>query len=130
MVRWTGGTARQPGSAGTAGTACAVGCSTAAGRGRLHGHLIGIGSASPSARQRKLLGMTQISLTIGVFEIEQIVQRPVQMKGQVRDLLVQAVGPVRHDSPRRLPAKSTANSLLQFGQATLAWVWPSRLMRR
>lgn len=67
MVLWMGGTARQPGSTGADGPACAEGCSSTAGRDRLHGQLIGIVSASPSARQRKLLGKTQITLAIGVF---------------------------------------------------------------
>ena len=48
----------------------------------------------------------------------------------VRNLGVQALGCVRHDSPRRPPATSTANVWSQDGQVTAARVWPSVLTRR
>ena len=68
--------------------------------------------------------------TVGVFQVEQGVQRPVQVVGEVRDLLLQAVGRVRDYSPRRLPDRSRVNSWLQAGQVTAARVWPSALTRR
>src|SRR5690606_20888482 len=66
----------------------------------------------------------------GVLEIEDVVQRPVEVVGHVRDLLVQAVGVGGHDPPRRSPATSTVNSCLHDGQVTAARVCPSELMRR
>ena len=36
----------------------------------------------------------------------------MEVVGDVRDLLVEPVGRVRHDSPRRPPARSTANRWL------------------
>src|SRR5512139_2030450 len=67
----------------------------------------------------------------GVLEVEDRVHRPVEVIGDVRDLLEQAVGRVRHDSPRRCsPATSTVKAWLQAGQVTWAWVWPSWLIRR
>lgn len=70
------------------------------------------------------------ALPVGVLELEDLVERPVQVVGDVRDLLVEAVGRVRQDPPRRSPAISTVNSCRQAGQATAAWVVPSWLMRR
>ncbi len=60
-----------------------------------------------------------------VLQIQQIVHRPVEMEGDVRDLLIDPVGRVRRYSPRRPPATSMANSCSQLGQVTAALVWPS-----
>ena len=49
-------------------------------------------------------------------ESEQLVERPVQVTSDVRDLLQQAVGRVRRGFPRRLPATSTSNSCSHNGQ--------------
>src|SRR5690242_18914111 len=67
---------------------------------------------------------------VGVFEVEDVVEGPVQVVGDVRDFLVQPVGRVRHDSPRRPPATSTTKLWPHSGQATPALVWPSLLTRR
>ena len=66
---------------------------------------------------------------VGVLQVEQGVQRPVQVVGQVRDLLLQAVSRVRGYSPRRLPDKSMVNSWWQAGHVTAACAWPSALTR-
>src|SRR5512139_3910620 len=67
----------------------------------------------------------------GVLEVEDRVHRPVEVIGDVRDLLEQAVGRVRHDSPRRCShATSPGNAWLYAGQVTDSCVWPSALMRR
>ncbi len=65
-----------------------------------------------------------------VLEVEDVGQRPVEVIGDVRGLLEQAVGRVRQDPPWPLPATSTVNSCSQSGQVTSAWVWPSWLTRR
>ena len=95
------------------------------------------GSASPRLHQRATCSPPSFdplvdpsdlpgkSLTLVMLEIEQVVERPVEMEGDVRDLLVDPVGRVRHYSPRRPPATSTANSWLQLGQVTAARVCPS-----
>ena len=67
---------------------------------------------------------------VGVFEVQQGIQRPVQVISEVRDLLAQTVGRVRDYSPRRLPDRSMVNSCVQAGQVTAARVWPSVLTRR
>ena len=66
---------------------------------------------------------------VGVFQVEQGIQRPVQVISEVRDLLLQAVSRVRGYSPRRLPDRSMVKSLPQAGQETAARVWPSALTR-
>ena len=70
------------------------------------------------------------SLPHRVLQVEDRVERPVEVVGDVRDLLPEAVGRVRQDPPGASPAMSTANSWLQEGQVTAASVWPSWLMRR
>ena len=72
-----------------------------------------------------LSDFTGKALAFPMLEVEQIVERPVEMKRDVRDLFVDPVGRVRHDSPRRPPATSTANWCSQLGQVTAALVWPS-----
>ena len=42
------------------------------------------------------------ALPVGVLEVEDLVQRPVEVVGHVRDLLEEPVGRVRHDPPRLL----------------------------
>jgi hypothetical protein len=59
---------------------------------------------------------------LGVLEVEQVVEGPVEVVGDVRDLLVQPVDRVRRYSPRRPPATSTAKSVPQEGQVTAARV--------
>lgn len=81
----------------------------------------------PGVDARDLLDVTG---ALGVGEAEDLRSRPVEVVGDVRDLLVETVGPVRHDSPRRLPARSTSKDVSQFGQVTSARVWPSALIRR
>lgn len=66
-----------------------------------------------------------------VLQIEQLVQRPVEVVGEVSDFLVEQVGRVRHDSPGRPPpARSTAKFSWQDGQVTAALVCPSALILR
>jgi len=65
-----------------------------------------------------------------VLHVEEILERPVEVVGHVRNLGVELVGCVRHDSPRRPPATSTENPWLHAGQVTAALVWPSWLIRR
>lgn len=74
--------------------------------------------------------MVDIGQPVGVLEVEQSVQRPVQVVSEVRDLLVETIGRVRDYSPRRLPDRSTVNSCLQAGHVTAACVLPSVLIRR
>jgi hypothetical protein len=57
---------------------------------------------------------------VGVFQIEERVQGPVQVIREVRDLLLQAISRVPGYSPRRLPDMSTVNSWLQAGHETAA----------
>src|SRR5262249_7917799 len=67
----------------------------------------------------------------GGFEIDDLVVPPVEVVGDVRDFLVDAVGRVRHDPPRRSPPDtSTVNACWQAGQVSSARVWPSWLTRR
>ena len=67
---------------------------------------------------------------IGMLEIEDLLEPPVEVVGDVRGLLVELVRPVRQDPPRRSPAISTLNSWLQAGQLTATWLVPSWLTRR
>ncbi len=66
----------------------------------------------------------------GVVEIKQLLQRPMKVVCDVRDLLVELVWRVRQNPPGAPPATSTAKSCLHEGQVTLARVWPSVLIRR
>lgn len=70
------------------------------------------------------------ALALVVLEVEDLRTRPVEVVRQVRDLLEQPIGRVRHDSPRRPPARSTSNAVPHDGQATPALVCPSLLIRR
>ena len=87
-----------------------------------HGHRI----AQPPSDIRSL--SRAISVTYrrrcGVLHVEDVVERPVEVVGHVRHLLVDAVGGVRHDSPRRPPERSTAKRCWHCGQVTAARVWP------
>ena len=69
------------------------------------------------------------ALPVRVLEREDLVERPVEVVGHVRDLLVEPFGCVRQDPPRRSPAISTVNSWLHAGQVTAAWLMPSWLTR-
>lgn len=57
-----------------------------------------------------------------MLEIEKLLERPMEVIGDVRDLLEEPLGRVRHDSPGRSPARSIVNSCLQEGHATDAWL--------
>lgn len=70
------------------------------------------------------------SLTLRMLEVEDVLPGPVQVVGDVRDLLVQPIGRVRQDSPRRPPETSTAKWCSHDGQVTVALVWPSVFTRR
>nr|WP_282686043.1 MULTISPECIES: hypothetical protein [unclassified Streptomyces] len=69
-------------------------------------------------------------LTLAVGEVENVLTLPMEVVGDVRDLLPQPGKRVRHDSPRRPPERSTSNEPWHSGQVTAACVWPSLLMRR
>jgi hypothetical protein len=66
----------------------------------------------------------------GMLHVEDAIKWPVEVVGNVRDLLKQLISRVRHDSPLASPDKSTVNSWWQDGQVTTAEVCPSWLMRR
>jgi hypothetical protein len=57
-----------------------------------------------------------------VFHVEDLVQGPVEVVGDVRDLFEQGVGRVRHEPPGTSPATSTTNSCSHSGQETVAFV--------
>lgn len=65
-----------------------------------------------------------------VLEVEDVGQGPVEVVGDVRDLLEQALGRVRQNPPWPLPATSTVNSFSHVGHVTSACVWPSWLTLR
>lgn len=85
---------------------------------------------SPPRRLVQAADLLDEALPIGMLKVKDRVQRPVHVVGDVRDLRHEPVGRVRHDSPRRPPATSTANSCWHCGQVTAARVWPSALIRR
>ncbi|WP_399422117.1 AMP-binding protein [Streptomyces sp. WAC05292] len=88
----------------------------------------------PAGSRRRLLHQIRhpphVRLPVRVLQVEDRVQVPVEVVGEVRGLLLEHVRRVRHDSPRRLPASSTSNAPSQCGQETAARVWPSALIRR
>ena len=59
-----------------------------------------------------------------VLEIEDRIERPVEVVGDVRDLFPETVGRVRQDPPGASPARSTVNSCPQAGQVTAASYGP------
>src|SRR3954468_791369 len=65
-----------------------------------------------------------------VVHVQDLREAPVQVVADVRDLLPQPIGRVRHDPPGASPAMSTANSWPQCGQATATSACPSWLIRR
>jgi hypothetical protein len=67
---------------------------------------------------------------VGVLQVEQRGEGPVQRQAQVRDLGQQVVGRVRQDSPDASLARSTVNSWVHDGQVTVAWVCRRVLMLR
>src|SRR5829696_6167383 len=60
-----------------------------------------------------------------MLHVEDLLERPVEVVGNVRDLFEQTVGRVRHDPPDGSPAMSTVNSVEQCGHVTAAWLCPS-----
>ncbi len=68
------------------------------------------------------------ALPVGVLEGQDLVQRPVEVVGDVGYLLEQPVEGVAYDPPRR--TTSTSNSCWQPGQATGTSVVPFSLIRR
>src|SRR4030095_942496 len=68
--------------------------------------------------------------SVGVLEVEDFRQRPMEAGGDVRDLVEQVAGRVRQDPPGASPATSTVKAWLHDGQVTAAWVCPSWLIRR
>jgi len=67
-------------------------------------------------------------LAFGVFELQQLIQRPVEVIGQVGYLLVQAIEGVAYNPPNS--ARSTSCFVWHAGQVTVKVVLPSSLMRR
>ena len=67
-------------------------------------------------------------LAFGVFELQQLIQRPVEVIGQVGYLLVQAIEGVAYNPPSS--ARSTSCFVWHAGQVTVMVVLPSSLMRR
>src|SRR4051794_34558022 len=65
-----------------------------------------------------------------MLEVEDLFERPVEVVGDVRDLLEELVGRVRHDSPGASPDRSTVNWCWQAGHETSACVCPSWFTRR
>ena len=74
--------------------------------------------------------LLDVPSSLGMLEVEDLGPRPSEVEGDVRDLVVQGVGRVRHDSPRRPPARSMVKPCPHSGQVTPALVWPSWLTRR
>jgi hypothetical protein len=67
-------------------------------------------------------------LTVAVFQIEDVLQRPVEVIGQVGYLLVQAVKGVAYDPP--ISARSTSCLVWQAGQVTVMMLLPCSLICR
>ena len=64
---------------------------------------------------------------LAVFQVQDIVRRPVKMVGDVGYLLVQAIEGVAYDSPPKL-ARLISNVWLQWGQSIERMVWPVSLI--
>ena len=57
---------------------------------------------SSSVRRRLMLDdLGREALPVGMLQLQDLVDRPVEVIGHVRDLLEEPVGCVRHDPPRR-----------------------------
>ena len=69
-------------------------------------------------------------LPVGMLQLEDLLERPVEVVRHVRDLLEETVGRVRHDPPGRSPPRSIVTSARQDGQVTEISALPSWLMRR
>ena len=80
----------------------------------------------PAVERSDLLPPTP---AVPVFQVQDIVQRPMKVVGNVGYLLVQSVEGVAYDSPPRL-ARSTSNAPLQWGQTTCRVVLPVSLICR
>ena len=70
------------------------------------------------------------AVPVRVLQVEDLVHGPVKVVGDVRDLLEEAVGRVRQDSPGEAPPISTLNSWRQAGHVTEARDVPSWFTRR
>ena len=73
-------------------------------------HRVFVGVVSPINPHVDTPDFLDEPLPYGMFEVEDVVERPVEVVGEVRGLLVEALGRVRHDSPGASPATSTVNS--------------------
>ena len=60
------------------------------------------------------------AVPVRVLQVEDLVHGPVKVIGDVRDLLEEAVGRVRQNSPGRSPATSTSKSAPHEGHVTAA----------
>ena len=78
--------------------------------------------------QRQTIVITRLHLVRTVYRPH--TERPVKVVGHVRHLLIDPVRGVRHDSPRRPPARSAVKRWEHSGQVTAIRVWPSALIRR
>ena len=68
-------------------------------------------------------------LTLPVLQVQNAVQRPVEVIGDIGYLLVQAVEGVAYNPPASF-ARSTSNSPPQWGQSTARLVLPVSLIWR
>src|SRR4051794_21715896 len=93
--------------------------------GPAHGGLLLLGQAAVDAAD-----LVDELTAKWMLEVEDLVERPMEVIGHVRDLLVGASDRVRKDPPGQPPPMSTENSCWQAGHATAARVVPSWLMRR
>jgi len=67
-------------------------------------------------------------LPLGVIQIQNLAERPVEVKGQIGYLLPQAIQGVAYAPPRS--ARSTSTGEWHAGQVAVTVVLPSSLMRR
>src|SRR5690349_13218470 len=104
---------------------------------RLQGGVLGRASPSPSPSAGPILyfplqalvdarHLGHPALPLAVFHPHHLVVGPVQIVGDVRYLLVQAIRGVAHHPPT--PAVSTSISPWQCGQATSTRLWPLPLI--
>ena len=63
-----------------------------------------------------------------MLQVENVDQRPVEMKGDEGYLLEQAIEGVAYDPPG--PAVSTSKTCWHWGQVTVIWLSPSLLILR
>ena len=72
--------------------------------------------------------LRHLAAPVVMFQIQDFVMAPVEVVSDVRDLVRQALGRVRHYSPRRLAPSSTSKFSAQDGHVTAARVCPSALI--